>query len=93
MTCERTNDYEAMANVAKFERLLIISVRKHIRQHILPSVRVAIVSSGVSDQWIVGLSPGLDTCVPTQESTLHHYCCILWMGCKPLDPMHFEEPS
>ena len=35
MTCERTefvtNAYENTANVAKFERLLNSSVRKHIR--------------------------------------------------------------
>ena len=35
MTCERTefvtNAYEDTANVVKFERLLNISVRKHIR--------------------------------------------------------------
>ena len=45
MTCERTefvtNYYKDTVNVAKFERLLNVSVRKHIRQHILPSVRVA----------------------------------------------------
>ena len=45
MTCDHsefvTNTYENTANVAKFERLTNISIRKHIRWHILHSVRVA----------------------------------------------------
>ena len=51
MTCEHS---EYVANVAKFERLLTIFIRKHIRQHIFPSVRVALGGMAYfSDSWVI----------------------------------------